>query len=165
MSSFDKLYLLPDECYRAQFRVNANIQDHWHFAQAVGGAALYGLPTKIIVIAYQLESIGLSILPGVIEDISVRQPGTDDAKRGLQRFRNPEDGQYVRMRNVLPPDDFMIKPLVRIRFLSQSRQKTEVPPTRLTSSRFSIAPLRRALTHTCLSFCWPLQISMDPPEA
>ena len=162
---FDNLYLSPDECYRARFRVNADARDHWHLAQATSVAALYGLPVKIIVIAYQLESIDLLILLGILEDVSVGQPRTDDAKRELQRFRNPEDGQHVRMRNVLPPNDFTIKPLIRIRFLLQSRQNTEVPHTRLTSSGFAIAPSRRALTHTCLSLWWPLQTSMDLPEA
>ena len=77
----DSLYLLPDERYRALFLVNVDARDHWQLGQAIGSVVLHSAGVKIMAIAYQLESISSPIFPGVIENVSVGQPRTDDGKR------------------------------------------------------------------------------------
>ena len=52
------------------------------------------------------------MFPDVLENVSARQPRADDAKR-KQRLRDSEEGHYICVRNVLPPHDLTVEPLIR----------------------------------------------------
>ena len=73
--------------------------------------------SEAMMIAYQLQSIDPLVFPDVSSDVSVRQPRSDDTKR-KQCFGNPEEGQHIRMRNILPPDNLTVEPLIGIRMSS-----------------------------------------------
>ena len=46
---------------------------------------------RIVMSAYQLQSIDLRVLLNILSDVSVRQPRGDNAE-WEQRLRNPEEG-------------------------------------------------------------------------
>jgi len=84
---------------------------------------------------------------GILYDVSVWQPRADEAKRE-QRLGYPEEGQHVCMRNVLPPNDLTVEPLVFTRLSSPSRRNGEMSHTRLIFCRFAAVWVRKAFTHT-----------------
>ena len=73
--------------------------------------------SEIMMIAYQLQSIDPLVFPDVPSDVPIRQQRSDNAKR-KQFFGNPEEGQHIRMRNILPPDNLTVEPLIGIRMSS-----------------------------------------------
>ena len=87
--------------------------------QAIEDGVSEGLSAEVMIITYQPRSISPLMLPSVYEDVPVQHPRLDDGKR-KQRLRNSEEGKDVRVRNVLPPHDLTVEPLIRVTLSSPS---------------------------------------------
>lgn len=90
-------------------------------------ARLDGIATKIVGITHQLQFVDLPIVVDVLEDVPVRKPGTDDAKRG-NSLRDSEEGYHVWMRNTFPLYDLVMESLVKISLHSPYCQNTITDP-------------------------------------
>ena len=123
-----------------------------------------GLCVGIVAIAYQMKSVDPRIFLGVLDDVAVWQPRTDDTERE-QRLGYPEEGQYIWMRDTLPHYDLAVEPLRGTGLSQPFRRNGELVRTRLIFSRLAGVCVRNALMHTWLPSCWPFHISANPPDA
>ena len=114
-------------------------------------------------ITYQLQSIDPLILPGILSNISIWQPRVDNAEWEL--LRNSKEGLHIWVRDVLPPYDLVVEPLIGIRLKSLPHHNRELPHTRLTLSILAAFWSRKAFTHTRFSSCCPFQVPANPPQA
>ena len=69
--------------------MNEDVRGHRWLVQATGDDIRRAVGTEH-GIAYELPSISLQIFSDILDDVSVRQPRTDDTKR--EQLRNSEEG-------------------------------------------------------------------------
>ena len=67
--------------------------------------------------AYQLESVDVRVIIGILNNVPLFQPGGDDAKarKAGQLLQDTEEGKYVGMRDVFPLYNPTVDRLIGIR--------------------------------------------------
>jgi len=101
---------LPEQCNHAEYPAREDMRGRRRPLQAVVGV-VSSAPLLILMDAHQHQPIGILILLCVLHNISVWHPWAHDAKR-KQCLRDLNDGEYVRMGEVLGPPDFTAVGLV-----------------------------------------------------
>ena len=103
----------PERCHHGKQVTREDTSSPDTLGQAVVGVG-GGSPSSIFGLmgTYQRQPVGIRVHLGVLGDVPIRHPRTQDAIR-KQRLRNLNDWEYVRMGNVLGLADLTTKGLIR----------------------------------------------------